>query len=171
MNVIETIHQRISHRNYDPSKKVSDEILQQILEAGRVAPSACNLQPWKFTIVTGEEKLNAVKESYTRAWFQKVPMVLVVSGKPQDAWTREDGYNSLETDLTIAMDHMILTAESLNVSTCWIAAFNAEKLYNALCFPDDEVIFAMTPLGYTDPNVTEGQQKQRKSISSIVRYM
>lgn len=163
---------RESIRSYDPEKPVKEAVLNRILEAGRLAPSASNRQPWHFLLISSQEMLEKVRKSYSREWFQEAPHVLAVLGSVDDAWVRsKDGYNSLETDLTIAMDHMILAAESEGVATCWIADFDRDILYDTLSVADNERIFAITSLGYAKKGFTKRGNKQRKSIEEIVRRL
>ena len=172
MEFQELIKYRESVRNYDPGRPVPQDVLGKILEAGRLAPSAANRQPWKFLLVSSPEMLKKVRECYNKDWFKNAPHVLVVSGKREDAWVRRyDGYNSLETDLTIAMDHLILAAANEGVGSCWIAAFEPTVLQNALDLNDDEEVFAITPLGYPDVNYQAKHTKNRKAISEIVEYL
>lgn len=172
MNYHELIYQRESIRNYDPEKPVEQEKLEKILNAGRVAPSAANRQPWRFYLISSPENLNKIRTCYHRTWFSDAPHVLVVAGMRNEAWVRSfDGYNALETDLTIAMDHMILAAEAEGVGTCWIAAFDPEKLHQTGLFEADEIIFAITPLGYPREGFKKNGLKNRKSFSEIVKYL
>lgn len=171
MDFMKLVTERESIRNYDPKRPVEREILEQILEAGRLAPSAANLQPWKFLLVSSEHILEQVRSVYPRAWFVEAPHILIVTGNEQLAWHRADGYNSIETDLTIAMDHMILAAENAGVGTCWVGNFDYVALRNILQLTDDEVVFAMTPLGYTKSGFTKKMQKSRKSFDEVVRFI
>lgn len=169
MDFQQLIHQRESIRNYNPNQPVEPEKLQRILEAGRVAPSAANQQPWKFYLVSTSENLSKIRKCYGRSWFSDAPHVLIVAGKRSQAWIRAtDGYNALETDLTIAMDHMILAAEAEGVGTCWIAAFDEVVLKKTGFFEEDELIFAMTPLGYQNEGFKRSGKKIRKSLEEIV---
>ena len=143
----------------------------QILEAGRLAPSAANFQPWQFVVVSSAEKLAAVRATYPRAWFADAPHVLIVTGNREESWKRADGYNSIETDLTIAMDHLILAAESQNVATCWIANFDNAALRSVLQLTDNKVIFAITPLGYPKNGFVKKAVKLRKSIDDVVKFI
>ena len=125
MDFYKLIRTRESIRDYDTSRPVEEDKLGRILEAGRLAPSAANHQPWNFLVVSSPEMLSKVRACYQRDWFADAPNVLIVKGNKTDAWVRKyDGYNSLETDLTIAMDHIILAAEFENVGTCWIEAYD-----------------------------------------------
>lgn len=172
MNLYELMEKRESVRNYDFSKKVELEVVKRILNAGRLAPSAVNKQPWKFIVVSSEFMLNQIYTCYHRDWFKQAPHVLIVKGSKNDAWTRGyDGYNSLETDLTIAMDHMILAAEFEGVSTCWIEAFDINMLRKVLKLQEDECVYAMTPLGYSEDEYVRMGKKSRKSMDEIVEYL
>jgi len=172
MDYYTLIKDRESIRSYDPEKKVPQDVLLRILEAGRLAPSAANLQPWEFIIVSSQENLKKVKECYRGSWIQDAPHILIVKGSNELAWTRgSDNYNSIETDLTIAMDHMILAAEFEGVSTCWIAAFDPEVLYSALELKNNEVIYAISPLGYLPEGIYKKGNKVRNSIDEISRFI
>jgi len=171
MDFMDVIGGRESVRSYDPARPVDRAVLQSILEAGRIAPSAANRQPWRFLLVSSREVLARVRRSYAKPWFHDAPHVLAVTGRVGDAWTRQDGYNSIETDLAIAMDHMILAAESEQVGTCWIAAFDHEILRAALGLASDERVYAITPLGYPRADWAKKGQKQRKAFSEIVRFL
>ncbi|MDO9547419.1 MAG: nitroreductase family protein [Candidatus Marinimicrobia bacterium] len=172
MEFRELIKLRESVRNYDLKKPVPRDVLDRILEAGRLAPSAANRQPWKFLVVSSREMLEKVHDCYAKDWFRAAPVILIVVGKREDAWTRRyDGYNSLETDLTIAMDHLILAAANEGVGSCWIAAFEPNILRHALELNDAETVFAITPLGYPEDSYQPGHAKNRKEISEIVEYL
>ncbi len=172
MEYYDLIRTRASIRNYDPEQKVPEEILNRILEAGRLAPSASNRQPWTFMLVSSEKKLHEVTASYPRKWFQDAPHVLAVVGNKTQSWVRPyDGYNSIETDLAIAMDHMILAAENEGVGACWIIAFDYDKLASALGLSENEVVYCITPLGYPKTGFRKKGNKIRKPLSEIIRRL
>ncbi|MGA2763500.1 MAG: nitroreductase family protein [Spirochaetia bacterium] len=171
MDFRDVICGRESVRNYDPTKPVDKLVLERILEAGRVAPSAANKQPWRFLLVSSRENLTRLKRCYAKPWFQDAPHVLVVVGKVGDAWTRQDGYNSIETDLAVAMDHMIMAAENEGVGTCWIAAYDPGILRSALGLGPDDRVYTITPLGYPRPGHARKIRKERKTLTEVVTYM
>jgi len=118
MEYYDLIKMRESIRNYDPDKPVNKAVLNRILESGRLAPSASNRQPWTFVMVSSQEKLMEVRECYQKDWFKQAPHILIIVGNKSKSWIRNyDDYNSIETDLAIAMDHMILAAENEGVGT------------------------------------------------------
>jgi len=172
MEFRELIRFRESVRSYDSDKPVPRNVLDRILEAGRLAPSAANRQPWRFLVVSSKEMLAKVGKCYGKDWFRAAPVILIVVGRRADAWVRRyDGYNSLETDLTIAMDHMILAAANEGVGSCWIAAFEPDILHNALGLNEDEKVFAITPLGYPEEGYQSQQIKSRKDLAEVVEYL
>jgi nitroreductase len=172
MEYEELIKRRESVRSYDPGRPVPRPVLQKILEAGRIAPSAANRQPFRFFLVSSAETLREVKRCYDKPWFKDAPHVLVVAGRADAAWTRKtDGYNSLETDVAIAMDHMILAAENEGVGTCWIAAYDPDILKKALALGTGDDVFAITPLGYPRAGWTRKTEKSRKKLEDIAVFI
>lgn len=172
MEFYDLIRSRESIRNYDPDRPVPKEILEKILDAGRLAPSACNLQPWKFLVVSSSEMLNKVRTCYSRDWFRDAPHILIVAGLKDIAWKRSfDGYNSIETDVAIALTHIILAAENEGVGSCWIEAYDPALLKEAINLPDYQVVFGITPLGYPKPGFKKTQKKIRKDPDGIFEFI
>ena len=172
MEYSELIRTRESVRNYDPNRPVPKEILEKILDAGRLAPSARNYQPWKFLVISSSALLEKVRACYQRDWLKDAPHILVVLGLRNQAWNRGyDGYNSVETDVAIAMTHIILAAENEGVGACWIAAYNPILLKKALNPDENQLIFGITPLGYPKPGFQKTTIKKRKSLEDIVEFL
>jgi nitroreductase len=172
MEFYDLIKTRESIRDYDPEKPVAQEVLERILEAGRLAPSAANRQPWTFVVVSSQEKLAEVRECYHKDWFKQAPHVLIVTGDKSKSWVRPyDGYNAIETDLAIAMDHMVLAAANEGVATCWVIAFDYEKLAKAVGLKENEVIYCITPLGYPHDGFQKKNKKIRKPPEEVVRFI
>jgi nitroreductase len=172
MDFYELIRNRESIRNYDIDRPLDQDTLYRILEAGRLAPSAVNYQPWRFLVISSEEMLAKVRPCYPRPWFHEAPHILIVVGYPDEAWVREkDGYNSLETDLTIALDHMILAAEFEGVGTCWVGAYDPDLLREVLDLKENEIVYSITPLGYPKEGFLKKGNKKRKPVDEIVEFM
>ncbi|PKP53943.1 MAG: nitroreductase [Bacteroidetes bacterium HGW-Bacteroidetes-1] len=166
------VSSRYSVRSYDPLHPVEKEKLLRVLEAGRMAPSASNRQPWKIVIVQSTPMLRKLSTCYSASWFAKTTVVLIVKGNRSEAWTRKsDGYNSIETDLTILMDHLILAAHAEGLSTCWIAAFEPQKLREVLALSESEEVFAMMPLGYPVAGEIATRPKTRKTLDEITEWL
>jgi len=171
MDYYELVRGRESIRSYDPDRALDRAVIERIAEAGRLAPSAANRQPWRFVVATSADMLERVRRCYSRSWFRDAPHVLAVVGDLRKAWTRGDGYNAIETDLAIAMDHMILAAEHEGVATCWIAGFDPIELRSALGLEEQERVFAITPLGYPRPDFQKSGRKDRRPLSEVLQVL
>ncbi len=170
MDFYDLVIKRCSIRSFDRNRTIPEVVLNRILNAGRVAPSACNLQPWQFHVVRSPEILEQIYPCYQRDWIQSAPCLLIVSGERNNAWVRrQDNYNSIETDLTIVMDHLILAATWEGLGSCWIAAFDPGIIREALKLEPNVEIFAFTPLGYAAPD-TLPAPKMRKALEEITTY-
>ena len=166
MGFLELIKKRYSVRAYK-SDLVEDDKLQKVLEAARLAPTACNLQPFQFIVIHTEGKEAELRRIYSDSWFVQAPIVICVCGIPSQSWVRQDGKNYCDVDVTIAMDHLILAAADLGLGTCWIGAFNPDVACEVLKLPNDVEPIAFTPLGYPDD---QPGYKSRKSMDKLVRY-
>ena len=164
MSFLELAKKRSSIRAYDP-RPVPPEMVAEVLEAGRVAPSACNKQPWHFILITEPEARQRLSAVYAKEWFYSAPVILVVCVEPSKAWTRADGVNFAWVDGAIALDHMTLCATDLGLGSCWIGAFKADKLREILQLPEGIEVVGMTPLGYP---AAAGMPKNRKAPAEII---
>ena len=166
MELSQAIAGRRSVRKYR-STAVPPEKLARVLEAARLAPTAANRQPWKLYVVRDAALKRAIGVAYKNPWFYEAPLVLVMCALPDSAWTRVDGRNYADIDAAIAFDHLTLAAYAEGLATCWICAFNAQAVKDALKLPPGEVPLAMTPLGAPaqDPAPTP-----RKPLEDLVVY-
>lgn len=171
MKFLELARHRYSCRQYD-SREVEKEKLDLILEAGRIAPSAVNFQPWHFIIITGKEKLAEIQTVYHREWFRTAPCVLVICGDHSTSWKRKDGKDHCDIDVAITVDHMTLQATELGLGTCWICNFEAELCRKILNLPSNMEPVVILPVGYPlDTSDPERHETKRKSINEIVTYL
>ena len=96
----------------------------------------------------------------------------MVVGDNTLSWVRQaDNYNFIETDLAIAMDHIILAAETEGVATCWISAFDNKLLRGALQLNANEVVYSITPLGYPNAGYQKKEEKIRKPLDEVVQFI
>ncbi len=167
MNVFEVLKKRRSVRKY-LERAVEDEKLQLVLEAGRLGPSAANLQPCHFIVVTNSEAKESLRSAYKPDWFIQAPSIVVVCADSSVAWRRKDGEDYWKVDAAICMQNMVLVAAELGLGTCWIAAFDEKAARRALNIPKDIRIVAMTPLGY--PAEEKGPVIDRKPLETFVHY-
>ena len=170
MDFLELAKKRYSARSYRPDK-VSDEDLQYILEAGRVAPSAVNYQPWRFLVIRDEKNLAGVHTLYHREWFRQAPLVIVLLADHQQSWRRGDGKDHADIDLAIAADHMTLAATDRGLGTCWVCNFDKEMTIRHFNLPAhlEPVIFL--PVGHPADAADHGRHgTRRKSLDEITYH-
>ncbi len=165
MDIYEAIQTRRSIRSYQ-KKSVPDDILRRVLDAARCAPSANNIQPWKFILVREAERRKKVARlSWNQSFIAEAPIVVVACGLPTQG--QIGGYaSSVLVDVAIALDHLTLAARAEGLGTCWIGAFDNEGLKSLLRIPRELQIVAVTPLGYPSREIT--QPGRRKNLPEII---
>jgi nitroreductase len=166
MDFLELAIKRYSVRSYkrDPVEKAK---LERILEAGRLAPTAVNIQPFQLLVIHTAGREAELLQIYNKKWFVQAPMVICACGIPGKNWVRKDGKNYNDVDVAIVMDHLILAATSEGLGTCWIGAFDPAVTKRVLGLPEGVEPIAFTPLGYAADNPPA---KKRKPLSELVRY-
>lgn len=142
MDVVESFRKRRSVRSYAETP-VPDEVLVDIMEAARLAPSAGSVQPWHFVIVRDEEKRRRIAGGCRYGEFLSESPVVVVACGDKKASPRWYAVNT-----SIALEHIVLAATSLGLGTCWIGMFDEEELRNMVNLPDKFEIIALMALGY-----------------------
>lgn len=160
--------QRYSCRSYSP-EAVSHEDILRVLEAARLAPSACNRQPWHFLVVTAEDGCKAIAECYEREWIKTAGTFIICLGNHDEAWHRADGKDHTDVDISITTEHICLQASDMGLATCWICNFDTEKLRKSFAIPDNLEPIAIIPLGYPAEDSAIAPKK-RKSINDIVSW-
>jgi nitroreductase len=169
MDFVQLARSRYSSRKYK-QKSVEDDKLSFVLEAGRVAPSAANFQPWFFVVVRGEN-LENVQACYHREWFKTASTCIVICTDHSRSWKRGDGKDHADIDAAIAADHITLAATSIGLATCWVCNFNRSKLAEVLNLPDHIEPVILLPLGYPDDKTDiERHATKRKALDEIVVY-
>ena len=153
MKFTELAKARYSVRSYKDTP-VEPNILKEIIEAGRVAPTARNFQPQRVFIVsseTGREKLASVCRFTFGA-----PVVLVIGYDRDRCWRNklDGGAESGETDAAIVTTHMMLAAADAGIGSCWVGYFSPEEVREALGLPENIRVTALLPLGYPAENST-----------------
>ncbi len=147
-----------------------DDDLMAVLDVVRLAPSACNRQPWLFIIAQGDDEREAVIKSYPREWIKTAPVYIIACGIHDQAWHRPaDGKDHTDVDVSIAVEHLCLAATSMHLATCWVCNFEPEIIRQAFRLPEGVEPIAIIPLGYPAEG-TEAPAKTRKALSDIIRH-
>ncbi len=168
MNSLEKIiSNRFSVRSYT-NRKVDKEIILEILNVARLAPSAVNFQPWHFVVVSEPEALSELHAVYHREWFREAPVSIVVCADHQQSWKRKsDGKDFADVDAAIVIDHLVLKATEMGLGTCWICNFDAALARQVLVLPAHVEPIAIIPIGYTESVAPE---KKRKQLEEMIHW-
>ena len=155
MEVFEAIRKRRSIRKYKDKQVPWDNIVT-IMQAGKYAPSAGNLQNWKFIVVKDDAKRKAIARAcMQQEWMETAPIYIVVVAEPEKA---ERYYGTRGARLytiqgcAAAMENMLLTAHSLGLGACWIGAFDEDEIFNILTLPEEKSVQGIITIGYADEN-------------------
>lgn len=168
METMKAMKNRYSSRKYQ-DKKIDRELLLEVLEAARIAPSACNYQPWHFIVIDDVELI--AKLPYRGGWIKSAPAVIVACGDHSISWVRSDKKDHMDVDVSIAIDHITLKATDSGLSTCWICAFDARKTEELLNLPDNIEAVALIPIGFpADSKSPDRHADDRKKIEEIVSF-
>ena len=170
MEFSEVLKERYSCKKFD-GRKISEEQLNFILEAGRVAPTAKNSQEQRIYVIESEEAFTKIDAATPCRY--NAGTVLVVAFDKNGAYnyprsTRDSGVE----DATIVATHMILAAADAGIDSCWVNNFNPEELKKALSLPESEEILMLLDLGFA----AEGagalpNHNSRKELSETVKYI
>ncbi len=165
MDFESVIRNRYATRKYREDK-VEKELLEKVLEAGRLAPTAKNLQPIKIYVV--EKELAKIDKASPCRY--GAPTVLMVCGDIEQAFQKEN-HNTGEMDSCIVATHMMLEAANLGLGSIWIEMFDEQVLREEFDLPDNLVPICLIPIGYaaedSEPNPNHFK---RKPLEEIVEY-
>ncbi len=181
MELLDTIKTRRSVRSFLPDA-ISDDIMTEILQAGRLAPSAQNRQCWRFVVVRDEElKQRLSKKSglvgKINFFIAKAPVIIIAAADPKRS-VKLNGQEYYLVDTAIAFQQMMLTAWNFGIGSCWLAAFNEQKVKDILAIPPNIRVVAMSPFGYPRESDTlyakavsfVAKSKKRMDLEEIVHY-
>jgi nitroreductase len=162
MDCVEEILNRRSIRKFK-NKAVSDEIINNILEAGRLAPTATNQQPWYFVVARNQQE----KEAFSFGGFNKFvnDADFIILGVYKKSEVIIEKLSIM--DVTIALQNMVITAKVQGVGSCWMGAFDENKLRSILNLPDECMPVGAVAFGL--PN-EQPKQPSKKQLNEIVHF-
>ena len=168
MNFLELAKRRFSVRQFEP-KKIEEDKLLKILEAGRVAPTAANYQPQRIIVVqsdAGRAKLKKAANVYD------APLAVIVCADRSEAWKRPfDGKDMVDIDATIVTDQM-MEATELGLGTVWICYFRPDVLKKEFNIPDNTEPVNILAIGYPKGEIAspDRHDQARKPMKETVFY-
>jgi nitroreductase len=165
MVVLGPIRKRYSCRSYQ-DRPLEEEKLAQVLEAARLAPSAKNMQDWRFVVVTDKTKKRQLAEAASNQKFLENAGAIIVACSNSDHVMR-CGQAIGPIDVAIALEHICLEATELGLATCWIGSFEPDKVREVLDIPAHIAVIELMALGYP---ADEPREARREPIEKIVCY-
>lgn len=168
-NDFETVIRKRTATRKFKTDKIPEEKLEKILEAGRLAPTAKNIQPQKIYVVQSQEGLEKI-DKITHCRYGATT-VLIVCGDKNIAWTKEN-YSSYETDACIVATHMMLEATNVEIDNIWIAMFDNEKLKEEFNLDDGIEPICLIPMGYASEDYKGNpMHNQRKDLKELIKFI
>lgn len=166
MEIMEVIRSRRSIRDYQ-DRPIERELLMLILEAGRLAPSARNMQDWRFIVVSDNKKRQELSQAAKgQAFVARAPVVIAACGTETE-YVMTCGQHCYPIDVSIAVDHMSLMAAALGLGSCWIGAFHEDQVKQILGIPENIRVVIMLAMGYPAESPAA---RPRKKLEEIVAY-
>ncbi len=158
MDVFEAIRRRRSVRSYtgDP---IPRQDLEQIVDAGRMAASGSNRQPWEFIVIT--DRLMIDRLTVAAHWMDKAGAIIAVVMDPSSRWWLEDG--------AAAVENMLLASTALGYGSCWLEGYTLpreEELKTLLGIPAEKRLLTLVPLGVP----TEWPTKEKKPLADVLHW-
>lgn len=169
--------QRQSDRAFDVNRPVEGEKISRILEVARLAPSACNSQPWHFIVVDDSDLKNKVADATSdrilgiNHFTKQAPVhIVMVEEKPNlsagfGSWVKDK--NFAHVDIGIAAAHIVLAAEDEGLGSCILGWFNEDKMRKVLNIPSGKRVLLDIVLGYS---VQPDRAKKRKAAAEVISY-
>jgi len=164
MNFQELVTRRYSCRNYS-DRPIEREKLDYVMECVRLAPSAVNLQPWRFRVIENAEQRQQLCQCYKREWLQTAPVIIMATLRHDEEWVRRDGKAHGNIDVAIAVEHLCLAATEQGLATCWVCNFDAAQCKQLFALDEQEEPVVLIPIGYA---ADEAKEKNRKAMSDIL---
>lgn len=139
------IYERRSIRSYIDDKPVEQEKIIKLLESAMAAPSACNIQPWEFIVVTDKNTQKEIRNSIEKYGNYNAPLMIIVCGYTKFIPWKGEGW---KMECGAAIENMMLTALTLELGSVWIGGFDDDALCSILDIPDDVYPMGIVYFGY-----------------------
>ena len=170
MEFNEVVKNRYSCKKFD-GRRIEKEKLDQILEAGRLAPTAKNLQEQKIYVIESEDNLAKIDEATPCRYGAKTVLVVAFDKNNVFIYPGEKRDSGIE-DATIVATQMILAATNVGVDSCWINFFDPDKFSKSLGLPENEEVLMIMDLGYAADGVKPlDNHYNRKAIEETVKFI
>ncbi|MBN1498617.1 MAG: nitroreductase family protein [Spirochaetes bacterium] len=175
--MLDVIKKRSSVRKYK-STQISEDIILDLIESARLAPSGNNTQPWHFITVLDDSMRQKISEvSHNQKWMLTAPLFIVCiadlsartgkTGIAIDENSPDENVKKIIRDTAIAVEHIVLNAVQHGLGTCWVAWYSQNDMKNLLKLPFDKYVLCVLTVGYPDQ---EDKPRSRKALGEILHY-
>ena len=171
MDLLKLMGDRYSCRRYS-TETVKEEDIEKILEAAKIAPTAHNEQPQRIYVVKSEEGKAKLMKDFKFDF--KAPCYLVCGYNEEEAWKNplDNNKDSGEVDISIVMTHIMLMAEELGLSTCWIGYIEPEAIRKNLGIPENIKIIGAMTLGYhKESSMPSKSHTIRRNNEELIKFL
>ena len=180
MDFLELVSSRQSVRAFDPERSVEKDKIERIIEAARLAPSACNAQPWSFVVVDEPDLKNKIADATSSRvlgmnhFTKQAPVhLLLVEEKVNissgiGGWIKKKDYAQM--DLGIVAAHIVLAAQAEGLGTCIVGWFDEDKVKDLLHIPTSKRVWLDIVIGYSTQPLRKKSRKNVDKILSFNRY-
>ncbi len=170
MEFLELAKRRYSCRKLEPTQ-ISDETLEQILEAARIAPTAVNAQPFKMFVMKSDEAKDVIHKA-TRFTFGADTFVIVAAEQHEGYVRKSDNLNFTVVDATIAATHIMLQIEDMGYATTWVGAFDPDILIEAYPQMKDLLLIGIFPIGKAAEDAKPSvKHTERKELNQLLETL
>lgn len=174
----DTVAMRKSVRDFS-DKEIKDKVIEILMQSARWAPSWQNKQCFSYIIVKEKEMIKEITKAsgIFNNWMGKAPVIIVSCANPSLSGQR-NGLHYFLVDAAISTEHLVLAATALGLGTCWVGAFDEDKIKKLLKIPENIRVIALIPVGYSDKIKFIKStllsiiinNKRRKRIEDLVHY-
>lgn len=180
MDFLEIVSSRQSDRAFDPDKPIEKEKMERILEIARLAPSACNAQPWHMIVVDDPELKNKVADATSERilgmnhFTKQAPVHIVLVEEKVNltsgigGWVKQKDYAQM--DLGVVAAHIVLAARAEGLGSCIVGWFNEPKMRELLSIPDSKRVWLDIVIGYSTQPVRPKKRKANNEVFSYNKY-
>jgi nitroreductase len=177
METLQSIRNRCSLKAHISAREIEPEKINEILEAGRLAASARNYQPWRFVVIQDRQVVGELVQAFSESnqVIKDAPAILVVCGRAADDVIR-DGREYYLFDIGLAVANMVLAATDMGIITHLMTAFDESQVKQVLHLPEDVRAVVATPLAYPlEPTYAQAASERlavrtRKDLKELVYY-
>ncbi len=172
MDVFEAMEKRHSVRSFEAGKDVPQEMVEELLRCGCQAPSAGNVQPWRFIVVRDTELKRELAAAALGQGFVADAPVVIVACADLSAHSMSYGLRGVELysiqDTAAATENILLAAAAMGLGACWVGAFREEEVARALRLVKDLRPLALIPVGYA---THEGSQPRKMDCKRLTTFL